>query len=217
VTRLTPTDLKIRIALPKGRMASRALEIFADAGIPVPSDVNTRKLQISVEGHDIIYLMVKPQDVPVYVEYGTADVGVAGKDTILESDVDVYDALDLGFGKCRMVLAGPRGKTQESTSELPFFRLATKYPRIAERYFAAKGLPVEIIGLGGSVELACSCGLADRIVDLVETGRTLAQNGLVEMETLFHSSARLIVNRASHKIRNEGVRDILERLKGTRS
>lgn len=205
----------LNIALPKGRMSDAALDLFRRAGLETPAeDEGSRKLRIPSTGGSFVFMMVKPQDVPIYVEYGTADLGIAGRDAVLESGADVVDALDLAFGECRMALAGPTSGAADAIERHPFFRLATKYPRIAERHFADRGLPVEIIALSGSVELACSSGLADAIVDLVESGRTLKENDLAMREVLFVSTARLIVNRASHKLEWPRIRDLTGRLKG---
>ena len=203
----------LTFALPKGRLAEQALKLLARAGLAVPEvPPDSRKLVFDAPGGGSRFIMVKPADVPIYVEYGVADLGIAGKDTILESRADVYDVLDLKVGRCRMVVAGPRGAAA-GVHARAFLRVATKYPHVAERHFLEQGMSVEVIGLSGSVELAPVTGLAERIVDLVETGSTLAAHDLVELEVLFHSSARLVVNRASHKLRFEVLEPLVERLR----
>ena len=160
------------------------------------------------------FLILRPVDIPTYVEYGAADVGIVGKDVIDEGECDVYEPLDLRFGRCRLVVAQPGHVPQErSLTDWSSIRVATKFPRITERYYNSKGVPVEIIRLAGSIELAPLVGLCERIVDLVETGRTLAENGLVEVGEVMQVTARLIVNRASQKTKYEQVTDLLGRLK----
>ena len=167
-------------------------------------------LEYPEHGHRV--LIVRPSDVPVYVEYGAADLGVVGKDVLLEQSPDVYEPVDLGLGLCKLVVAKPNGQTpvQRLSSKL---RVATKYPTITERFFNQQGMPVELIKLYGSIELAPLVGLADRIVDLVETGQTLKANNLVEEEVIAWSSARLIVNRASLKMKHALVTDVIARIK----
>lgn len=182
----------IRIALPKGRLLKYSMQLFDKMGFDLSLiEREKRKLLFSFPEYGIEAMIVKPMDVPVYVEYGVADLGIAGKDVILEERSDVYEPLDLGFGYCRMVVAQPKG------IKLPPYglglKVATKYPRIAEKHYGKKGIPVEIIQLYGSVELAPLVGLAHQIVDLVETGTTLRENNLEEVETVFEVTARLIV------------------------
>jgi len=209
-----PQESALTIALPKGRLADKALKLFALCGLEAPPlKLESRKLFFKAAREDVRFILVKPSDVPIYVEYGVADLGVAGKDTILESGADVYDAVDLKVGHCRMVVAGYEETASRNLERRAFVRIATKYPHIAQNHFLAKGLSAEVIGLTGSVELAPVTGLAEQIVDLVETGRTLLAHGLVELEVLFHSSARLIVNRASHKLKFEFLAPLLTRLR----
>jgi ATP phosphoribosyltransferase len=203
----------LTFALPKGRLADEAMALMARAGIRVaPPDAGSRRLVFASPESGLSFLLVKPADVPIYVEYGVADLGVAGKDTILESRADVYEVLDLGIGRCRMVVAGPQGTSQEATRRRAFVRVATRYPHIAQQHFLARGCSVEVIGLAGSVELAPVTGLAEQIVDLVQTGGTLAAHHLVELEVLFHSSARLVVNRAAHKLKLDALGPLIDRL-----
>jgi ATP phosphoribosyltransferase len=167
-------------------------------------------LEYPEHGHRV--LIVRPSDVPTYVEYGAADLGVVGKDVLLEQSPDVYEPVDLRLGVCKLVVARPKGQqlVQRLSSKL---RVATKYPVITERFFNQQGLPVELIKLYGSIELAPLVGLADRIVDLVETGKTLKANNLVEDEVIAWSSARLIVNRASLKMKHAVITELIARVK----
>ena len=158
------------------------------------------------------FLLVKPGDVPVYVEYGAADLGIVGQDVLWESGRDVYEPLQLGFGRCRLVLAGTPAQRDRDFRLATGLRVATKYPRLTRAYFQRNGLSVEIIPLTGSIELAPLVGLADLVVDVVETGRTLRENGLVELEEIATCQAVLIVNRVSHRLRLAEVRDLLARL-----
>ena len=157
-------------------------------------------------------VLVKPVDVPTYVEYGAADVGIAGLDVILETRAELLQPLDLAFGYCRIAVAGPRGMHSINGSDHPTVRVATKYPRITLEYFNARGIPVEIIPLSGSIELAPLIGLADRIVDLVESGRTLHENGLDVLEVIAESSARLVVNRAGYQTKRQEILNFIRSL-----
>jgi ATP phosphoribosyltransferase len=198
----------LKVAMPKGRIYRQASRLFRDAGLPVPDDADdSRKLIIEVPEAGMQFIMAKPVDVPTYVEYGVADVGVVGKDVLMEENRDVYELLDLGIARCRMsVIALPDWKP------VLYPRVATKYPSLASRYFRAKGQQVEVIRLNGSIELAPLIGLADRIVDMVETGQTLRENGLVELETMFSITSRLIANRVSYRMKNEAIQALCDRL-----
>jgi ATP phosphoribosyltransferase len=203
----------ITIALSKGKLLDPTLELFRKAGYTgyyVRADDRRLILEFPEHGHRV--LIVRPSDVPTYVEYGAADIGVVGKDVLLEQSPDVYEPVDLNLGVCRLVVARPKGQqpVQRLSSKL---RVATKYPTITERYFNQQGLPVELIKLYGSIELAPLVGLADRIVDLVETGNTLKANNLVEDEVIAWSSARLIVNRASLKMKHAVITELIARVK----
>ncbi len=203
----------ITIALSKGKLLEPTLTLFRQAGYSAYHvDENDRRLIVEYPDHGHRVLIVRPSDVPVYVEYGAADLGVVGKDVLLEQTPDVYEPLDLGLGACKLVVAKPNGQTpvQRLSSKL---RVATKYPIITEQFFNQQGLPVELIKLYGSIELAPLVGLADRIVDLVETGKTLKANNLVIEEIIAWSSARLIVNRASMKMKHSTVTEIITRIK----
>ena len=198
----------LRIAMPKGRLLKQCRALFDKIGFDLSAmDREKRKLMFSFPEYGFEVMVVKPMDVPVYVEYGVADLGVAGKDVILEEKSDVYEPLDLGFGHCRMVVAQPKG------IELPRYglglKVATKYPCIAEYHYSKKGIPVEIIQLYGSVELAPLVGLAHQIVDIVETGTTLRENNLEEVETIFEITARLIVNRSSMRLKYKRISELI--------
>ena len=203
----------VTIALSKGKLLPPTLALFRQAGYSgYHVQDGDRRLILEFPDHGHRVLIVRASDVPVYVEYGAADLGVVGKDVLLEQSPDVYEPVDLGLGICKLVVAKPNGPTpiQRLSSKL---RVATKYPNITERFFNQQGLPVELIKLYGSIELAPLVGLADRIVDLVETGKTLKANNLVEEEIIAWSSARLIVNRASLKMKHAMVTEVLTRIK----
>ncbi|MEP6887702.1 MAG: ATP phosphoribosyltransferase [Nitrospirales bacterium] len=205
--------MMMTVALSKGKLLEYALDLFQRAGFTNGAlSADSRRLVIPCHDQDMTLLIVRPSDVPTYVEYGAADMGVVGKDMLLEQERDVYEPLDLQFGACRISVAALRG--QEFRDRLSSkIRVATKYPNITERYFNQKGIPVEIIKLYGSIELAPLVGLADRIVDLVSSGQTLKAHDLVEVELIASSTARLIVNRASLKMKHERVTDLITRLK----
>jgi ATP phosphoribosyltransferase len=189
--------VSLTIALSKGKLLAGSEALFRKAGLPFPKEEG-RRLVVALEG--LRFLFVKDSDVPTYVEYGVADCGVAGRDVLLESGSDVYEPVDLGFGRCRLVVARLLGERADYRSASTV-RVATKYPRVAAEHFRQRGVSVEIVKLAGSVEIAPALGLADCIVDIVETGRTLTENGLEAVEHVADSSARLIVNRASHHVR----------------
>lgn len=204
----------LTIALSKGRLAEMSVKMLEKIGIDCSEYRNeTRKLIFTDEKNKIRFFLVKPADVPTYVEYGAADMGVAGKDTLLEEGRHLYEVLNLGFAACRMVVAGPAelaGKLDNLNNK----RVATKYPRIAKEYFEHKRREsIEVIKLHGSVELAPLVGLSEVIVDLVESGRTLKDNGLVVLDTIADISARLVVNRVSMKMKSERINQIIEGLR----
>jgi ATP phosphoribosyltransferase len=193
----------LTIAIAKGRMQQDALALLARAGVRVGAEaLASRRLAVEDESGSYRFVFVKPSDVPVYVEHGIADCGVVGRDVLLESGADVLQPLDLKISRCLIAVAGREGARDERPGVL---HVATKYPRIAAAHFGARGVPVEIIELSGSVELAPVLGLADCIVDLVETGRTLAENGLGVFETVAESTGRLVVNRASYQLKAAAV------------
>ena len=202
----------IKIALAKGRLLDPSIALLESMGYDLREVKETRKLVIDDAAHDARYLIAKPMDVPIYVEYGAADVGIVGQDALRESDVNVYEPAVLGYGNCRLVVAGKPAFKDAEWRLLTGLRVATKYPRIAEQYFSARGLSVEIIEVYGSVELAPAVGLADLIVDIVDTGSTLKANGLIELDEVFKSQAAFIVNRASHTLKVDEVRELIEKI-----
>ena len=204
----------ITIAIPKGRILEESVALFARIGIDCAELLgNSRKLIFENESQRMRYMIVRATDVPTYVEYGSADLGIVGKDTLMEQGKDLYEPLDLKFGYCRMMVAEPVGlASEDDPSRWSNIRIATKYPQVTEKYFSAKGVQVEIIKLYGSIELAPLVGLSERIVDLVSTGETLKQNGLVEVETIAEITTRLVVNRASLKTKHERISRIIEAL-----
>jgi len=204
----------VTIALPKGRLLEGSIALFAKIGLCHPDLApNTRHLSFAIADQAVQLVIVRDVDVSTYVEYGAADMGIVGKDRLLEQRPAVYEPVDLGFGLCRIVLAEP-GAFRARPARWTTRRVATKYPNITERYFLRKGLPVEIIKLSGTIELAPLVGLADQIVDIVDTGATLRAHHLVEVEELVRSTARVIVNRASMKTKHHRVRQIIQQLAG---
>jgi ATP phosphoribosyltransferase len=205
----------LKLAVPRGALLGETLDTLDAAGIDSAA-VRGESRSLIFADREIVLVTMRPSDVPTYVEAGAADVGITGKDVLLEqSDRLVYELLDLGFGRCRMVLAGRVGDERlgESQRRLGMMRIATKYPRIAERHFEATGRQVEVIEVKGSVELAPLIGLADGIVDLVASGRTLAENGLEVREEIVECTARFVANRVAHKLRAAEVDDLTDRLR----
>lgn len=205
----------LTIALTKGRLASKTLALLEEIGITCEEmkDKNTRKLIFVNEELKLKFFLAKGPDVPTYVEYGAADIGVVGRDTILEEGRKLYEVMDLGFGKCRMCICGPQtAKPLLETNQL--IRVATKYPNIAKDYFYnKKHQTVEIIKLNGSIELAPIVGLSEVICDIVETGSTLRENGLSVLEEVCPLSARMVVNQVSMKMESERISDLIQKLK----
>ena len=200
----------LNIALPKGRLGEQVYEAFERAGFPCPQiRENSRKLIFENPEADVRYFWAKPSDVTVYVERGAADIGVAGKDILLEYEPEVYELLDLSLGRCRMAVAAPRGFRDDARYTL---RVATKFSRIAKHYYHSIGREIEIIHLNGSIELAPIVGLSDVIVDIVETGTTLRENNLEVVETIVPISARLIANRSSFKFKTGQIETLLREL-----
>jgi ATP phosphoribosyltransferase len=199
------------VALAKGRLYQPSVERFARAGATPAADAG-RRLLIPSSDPGIEFLVVKPGDVPVYVESGAADLGITGTDVLRESGADVLEPLELGFGYCRLVVAAPTEAPYPSLPGGITARVATKYPRLAQGHFAAAGRPVDIIQVNGSVEVAPLLNLSHWIVDLVDTGNTLRANGLVERETILHCSAVLVANRASQKLKLDAYLDLMERV-----
>ena len=201
----------ITFALPKGRILEDSMELFNQIGINCPEmSEKSRKLVFENPELKLRFMAVRATDVPTYVEYGCADIGVVGKDTLLEQGKDLYEPVDMKFGYCRLVVAEPKDLLAEDNPlNWSNIRVATKYPNITERYFAEKGIQVELIKLYGSIELAPLVGLSERIVDLVSTGGTLKANGMVEVETIAEITSRLIVNRASLKTKHQRIGKII--------
>jgi ATP phosphoribosyltransferase len=205
----------IAIALPKGRLLIDALQLFEGMGIScVRAFSDSRRLICEDEDRHLRFLTLRPADIPTYVEHGAADMGIVGKDQLLEQHRDVYEPLDLGFGACRLIVAEPAAlHEKDDPRSWSYLRVATKYPNLAEEFFSRKGVQAEIIKLTGSLELAPLVGLAERIVDLVATGQTLKENGLVEVEEIARATARLIVNRASLKTKYLRVQALIEQIR----
>ena len=205
---------RLTLALPKGRLLDPALDMLRELGVE-GVDAESRRLIFTDPQRGLRLLLLKPADVPAYVTYGAADLGIVGKDILLEQAPDVYEPLDLGFGFCRLVVAEPRELWErDDPSKWSWVRVATKYPRLTEQYFSDRGIQVEIVHLDGSIELAPLVGLAERIVDLVQSGETLRANGLVEVAEIVRSTARLIVNRASMKTEHAAVTGLIDELRG---
>lgn len=200
----------LTIALPKGRLGSQTLKLLNKAVDGLEElDLSSRKLVFNFSKKSLRFIIVKPSDVPTYVEYGAADIGIAGKDSLLEAQSKVYEMLDLGIGKCKMVVAGFPDK-KDSWITKAHRRVSTKYPNIAKNYFTSIGENVEIIRLNGSVELGPIVGLSDVIVDIVESGKTLKENGLVVLEEICDISARLVVNRVSLKTKKSDITRLID-------
>lgn len=205
----------LTFALAKGRLATKTLSILESIGITCEEmkDKDSRKLIFVNEEQKLKFFLAKATDVPTYVEYGAADIGVVGRDTILEEDKKIYEVLDLDIGKCRMCVAGPES-ARELLNSGQMIRVATKYPKIAKDYFFnKKHQTVEIIKLNGSIELAPIVGLSEVIVDIVETGTTLKENGLTVLEEILPLSARMVVNQVSMKMEHERIAAIIEKLR----
>ncbi|PFT53583.1 ATP phosphoribosyltransferase [Priestia megaterium] len=199
----------LTIAMPKGRIFEEAAELLRQADFQLPPEFDdSRKLIVDIPEENMRFILAKPMDVTTYVEYGVADLGIAGKDVMLEEERDVYELLDLNISKCHLAVAGlPNAKKSEIAQ-----KVATKYPNVASTYFREQGEQVEIIKLNGSIELAPLIRLADRIVDIVSTGQTLKENGLVELEHIEDITSRLIVNPVSYRLKDERIDDLVNRL-----
>jgi ATP phosphoribosyltransferase len=203
----------LTLALPKGRLLDPALVLLGGMGIQGLT-ADTRRLLLTDDEAGLRFILLKPADIPAYVEYGAADLGIVGKDILAEQQPDVYEPLDLGFGFCRLVVAEPRELWErDDPAKWSWVRVATKYPTLTERYFSERGIQVEIIHLDGSIELAPLVGLAERIVDLVQSGETLRANGLVEVAEIMTSTARLVVNRASLKTAHARVNALIHAMR----
>lgn len=204
----------VTIALPKGKLFEKSKVLLAKIGLEAEGlSEDSRKLIISNPETKVNFIITKTMDLPTYVEYGAADIGVIGKDVLLEEKKDVYELLDLEFGKCRLMLAVPEANRREKLSDYANMRVATKYPAVAEAFFQHVGIQTEIIKLNGSIELAPMVGLSELIVDIVETGSTLKANKLVEIAQIHTATARFIANRASFKLKFERIQQIVKALK----
>lgn len=205
----------INVALPKGRLGEKAYAVLERAGYPCPAmKEDNRRLTFENEALGVRYFLVKPSDVAIYVERGAADIGICGRDILLEQQPDVYEMLDLCMGKCRMCVAGPQDFRDDPARTL---RVATKFPTIARGYYSAKSREIELIHLNGSIELAPLVGLSDVIVDIVETGKTLYENGLAPLCEIVPISARLIANKSSFKFKGESLRTLCAQVERTLS
>ncbi len=199
----------VKIALAKGRLADFTIDLLERCGVDCESLKNPgRRLILSDEKNGYEFILVKPADVPTYVHYGVADMGVAGKDTLMEENLPLYEMLDLGFGRCRLCLCGFQENRERSVT-VSNLRVATKYPNIARNLYATKGQNIDVIKLNGSVELGPLTGMSDVILDVVESGRTLKENGLVVLEEVSEVSARVVVNRVSLKTKTARIRALI--------
>ena len=198
----------LTVAIPKGRVLERLVAVLVRAGFDIAELESKDRRLIRQSSDGVQFLLLKPDDVPTYVEYGAAALGVVGRDILLERRYDLYEPLDLGIGRCRMVVAGPRGRAMP---DVP--RIATKYPRVTGEFFASRGMQPEVIFVQGSVEIAPLTGLADFIVDLVETGTTLKDHDLVVFDTISEISSVVVANRSLFKLRHADVSRVLERLR----
>lgn len=199
----------LTVAMPKGRIFHEAVELLRKAGYALPPEFEeSRKLVLDIGNAGMRFILSKPMDVPTYVEYGVADVGIAGKDVMLEEERDVYEVLDLRISECHLAVAGLPGTQFRDVAP----KVASKYPNIASQYFREQGEQVEIIKLNGSIELAPLIGLADRIVDIVSSGRTLAENGLVETARIAEVTSRFIVNPVSYRMKDNVIDEMVSRL-----
>lgn len=202
----------LNIALPKGRLGDQVYELLASIGYDCSTIYDdNRKLEFANEANNVRYLLVKPSDVAIYVEHGAADIGIVGKDILLESRPDVYELLDLKLGKCRICVAGKNGFVEDPDRPL---RVATKFANIAKDYYTAMNREIQVIKLNGSIELAPILGLSDVIVDIVETGTTLKENDLKVLTEIMPISARLIANKSSYMFKNDDIKEMMVKLEG---
>lgn len=208
----------LTIALPKGRLLAPALDLYCALGFALnEARAGSRKLIFDDVAKQTRFLLIKPADVLTFVEYGAADAGIVGQDILYENDSDVFEPLALRFGYCRVVLAARRDRARTDWRSETSLRIATKYPRLTRKFFSERGWTAEIIPLHGSVEIAPALGLSDLLVDIVDTGRTLREHGLVELETICESQAMLIVNRASHALRFDELTVLIKAMAGAPS
>lgn len=203
----------LTIALSKGTLLKPTVALLQKTGLPVDGlNEDSRNMVFTYEENNIKYIMCRPTDVPAYVEYGAADLGIVGKDVIVEQGKDVFEMVDLKYGYCRFVVAVPAEIKDCSIKDLNYKRVATKFPVVAERFFRSQGLQVDVITLHGNIELAPLMGLADMIVDIVSTGRTLRENNLVELVKIMDSTTRLISNRVSYRTKYEQIQPLIEKM-----
>ena len=208
------TENYLTIALPKGKLFALSAELFKKVGLTAEGlSEKSRKLVVANEDLKLKFIIAKTADVPTFVEYGAADIGVIGKDVIDESGKDICQLLDLGFGKCRLMMAVPKNKKRPKLEDYSHTRVATKFPSLAEKFFTSRGMQMEYIKLNGSIELAPIIGLSESIVDIVETGSTLRENNLEEIVSIMDASARLIANKVSCKLKFDRINNLVEDLK----
>jgi ATP phosphoribosyltransferase len=204
----------LTIAIPKGALFGESVDLLRKSGLQCTELTSDSRKMLFIDHEDQAkYIICRPTDIPTFVEYGAADLGLSGKDTIVEQRKDVYELLDLKYGCCRFVVAVPQALAPVSWEQMAQKRVATKFPRVAENFFREKGLQVEVIKLHGNIELAPIVGLSEMIVDIVSTGRTLRENNLIELEEIFKSSARLIANRASLHLKRERINPLMEKMR----
>ena len=203
----------LTIALPKGKLFYLAKDLFAKVGFVADNlEEKSRKLVITNEELKLKFIIAKTADVPTYVEHGAADIGVIGKDVLMEAQKDVYELLDLGFGRCHLMMAVPKDKKRAKLTDYTHTRVATKFPNVAKQFFTRKGMQMEYIKMNGSIELGPIVGLSESIVDIVETGTTLRENNLDEIAFIAKASARLIANRASFKLKFDRISKLVKAL-----
>ena len=203
----------LTIALPKGKLFYLAKDLFAKVGFVADNlEEKSRKLVITNEELKLKFIIAKTADVPTYVEHGAADIGVIGKDVLMEAQKDVYELLDLGFGRCHLMMAVPKDKKRAKLTDYTHTRVATKFPNVAKQFFTSKGMQIEYIKMNGSIELGPIVGLSESIVDIVETGTTLRENNLEEIAFIAEASARLIANRASFKLKFDRISKLVKAL-----
>ena len=212
---MTSNDMDyLTVALPKGKLFQPSADILAKIGYTAEGlSEKSRKLVIVNEEKKIKFIITKTVDLPTYVEYGAADIGIIGKDILLEEGKNVYELLDLKYGFCRLMVAVPKALLKEKLSDYAHMRVATKFPKIAEQFFQSKGIQMEFIKLNGSIELGPMVGLAEIIVDIVETGRTLKENNLIEIAQISDVTARFIANRVSFKMKFDRIHQMVEDLR----
>lgn len=203
----------LTIALPKGKLFYLAKDLFAKVGFVADNlEEKSRKLVITNEELKLKFIIAKTADVPTYIEHGAADIGVIGKDVLMEAQKDVYELLDLGFGRCHLMMAVPKDKKRAKLTDYTHTRVATKFPNVAKQFFTSKGMQMEYIKMNGSIELGPIVGLSESIVDIVETGTTLRENNLEEIAFIAEASARLIANRASFKLKFDRISKLVKAL-----